>query len=156
MISNATPLICLAKIGQLDLLKKLFALVTVPLAVKEEVLLQGKPEFIVLAEFFKNDWITIASPLKDVDLSLGKGETAAILLARERKDVLLIDDAYAIKTAHAFSLEIHRTTTIMFLAVQKKIITKNEAIYFIDKIIENGYYIAPQYYAMILKKLSTS
>lgn len=153
MISNATPLICLAKINKLSLLKQLFTTITIPSVVKAEVLIQGKPGYFILEEAIKQGWISIAEPQKTFSIGLGKGETAAIFLAKERKEALLIDDAFAIKAAEAFEISTIRTTTLVFLAVQQKIIAKEEAIVILNKLIEEGYYIAPQYYAAILGQL---
>lgn len=84
---------------------------------------------------------------------MGDGENAAINLARENKDSLIIDDALGIKVAQEFNIKTLRTTTIIFLAVNKKIINKEQAIILINELIENGYYISNEYYAKILTKL---
>ena len=85
-----------------------------------------------------------------------KGAEASVInLAIERKDKLIVDDAVAIKVAKSFNIETIRTTTIIFMAVKKNLITKEQAISFIDKLIEIGYYITPPYYAAILKKLTS-
>ncbi len=155
MISNATPLICLSKINQLEILKKLFTFIIVPESVKEEVLVRDKPGYFIINKAIEEDWIKIINPKEDIDLGLGKGENSAINLAKERKDKLIIDDAFAIKVAQAFNIEIIRTTTIIFMAVKKNIITKKQAIFFINKLIDIGYYISPNYYSTLLSELSS-
>ncbi|MEK6907124.1 MAG: DUF3368 domain-containing protein, partial [Nanoarchaeota archaeon] len=85
-----------------------------------------------------------------------KGAEASVInLAIERKDKLIVDDAIAIKVAKSFDIETIRTTTVIFMAVKNKIITKEKAISFVDELIEIGYYISPGYYSAILKKLTT-
>ena len=153
MISNTTPLICLAKIHQLELLKKLFTQVIIPNDVQEELFVHGKPGQHALQEAIEKNWITLVNPTKIIVLGLGKGETAAISLAKERSDSIILDDAAAIKAAEALAIPPIRTTTVLFLAVQKKILTKKEALFFLNQLIENGYYIAPRYYALIVEKL---
>ena len=155
MICNATPLILLAKINHLGLLKNLFSSVTIPHSVKEEVLIKHKPGYFVINEAIKTGWIKIANPKKDINLGLGKGENSAINLAKERKEKLIIDDAFAIKVAQALGIDTIRTTTVIFIAVDKKIINKKKAISIINNLIDNGYYISPAHYSSILTKLSS-
>lgn len=153
MISNATPLICLARIRQLILLKKLFPSIAVPIEVKEEVLIEGKEGYLLLKKAFDEGWIVVMPTRMQEDFGLGKGETSAILLARERKDTIILDDYAAIKIAEIFQIPSLRTTTIILIAAQKKIITKEEALLYINELIEQGYYIAPKFYIEIVKKL---
>ena len=155
MICNSTPIICLAKIGELELLRRLFTIVTIPEAVKEELLVEGKVGQTVIAEAIKAGWLRIANPKKNIELGLGKGENSAINLAKETGDKLIIDDALAIKAAKALNLEVTRTTTVVFMAVEKKIISKKQAISIVDKLINGGYYISPKYITAILTRLNT-
>jgi len=153
MISNATPLICLAKIGQLALLKKLFRTIIVSPEVREEVLIEDKEGYIILKKAFEEGWIQIISAKKLENVGLGKGETSVIFLAQERKDSIILDDYAAIQLAEAFHIPIIRTPTLFFMAVKKKLLSKENALLFINKLIENGYYIAPKFYIEIVKKL---
>lgn|SRR3989338_9309948 len=154
MISNTTPLICLARIHKLGLLKTLFGTIVIPKEVEEELFIDNKPGLQILKEAGTSGIIQISNPEKIIPLGLGKGETAALSLARERNDSILLDDAAAIKAAEALNISTFRTTTVLFLAVQKKLLTKKEALLLLNQIIENGYYIAPKYYAALVQKLN--
>jgi uncharacterized protein len=151
MISNATPLICLAKIKQLALLKKVVGTVFIPEAVRDEVLVKGKPGYEQLQKALK--WIKVVPVKQCLDIGLGKGEREAITLARERKEPILLDDGAAIRAAKAFDVEVLRTTSVLFLAVKKKIISKKEAKRYLQLLVENGYYIAPRFYVVLLDRL---
>jgi len=153
LISNATAIICLSKINRLDLLKKVFNFVIIPSSVKKEVLVIGKEGYLSISNAINKGWIKVVEPKKIVDFGLGSGENAAINLARERKDSIILDDAYAIKAAKVFNINIIRTTTIIFIAVKKRIITKDQAITIIDQLIDIGYYISTREYSSILAKL---
>ena len=155
MISNSTPLILLSKINRLELLKRLFDHVTITDAVKEEVLIENKPGYFLINQAIKSGWIKIENPKKDAELGLGKGENSAINLAKEKNDKLIIDDAFAIKAVKGLNLEFIRTTTVVFIAVEKAIINKKEAVSIVNNLIKNGYYIAPKYYAEIFGRLSS-
>lgn len=154
MISNASPLIFLSKINQLSLLKKLFGSVLISKEIKDEILVKDKPGIVDIINAINKGWIKVVK-VKKVDIGIKGAESSVINLARERKDKLLIDDAVATKVAKAFNIKTIRTTTVIFMALKNKIITKKQAISLIDKLIEVGYYIGPTYYTAILKKLTT-
>ncbi|MBI2654763.1 hypothetical protein HYX02_08230 [Candidatus Woesearchaeota archaeon] len=83
---------------------------------------------------------------------MGKGEEQAISLAIERKDTLILDDAAAIKAAKALNVSHIRTTTIIFTALKKGILTKKQALSILNQLIENGYYIPTKDYAALISK----
>ena len=153
MISNATALICLSKINKLDLLKKVYSLILIPSTVKAEVLIEGKEGYSSINNAIKTGWIKVIDPKKSIDLGLGAGESQAISLAIERKDSIILDDAFAIKAAKAFNIPVVRTTTVIFTAYRKKIITKAQVLEMLNKLIENGYYISTRDYAVLMSKL---
>ena len=154
MISNSSPLIFLSKINSLKLLKDLYNYITIPEAVKSEVLIKEKEGYSIIDKAIEDKWIMIENPKKILNLDLGKGENSAITLARENKDSLIIDDAVGIKVANSLNIGTIRTTTVIILAVKRKLLTKKQAISLINKLIENGYYISPRYYSLILTKLT--
>src|SRR3989344_7561623 len=104
MICNASPLIFLAKINQLFLLKKLFGRIYIPLSVKEEILIKDKPGFIAIERAIEECWIEIKGQKNKIELGLGKGEQDAINMAIEMKKQLIIDDAMGIKVARSFNV----------------------------------------------------
>jgi len=155
MICDSTPLILLAKIDKLDLLKKIFKTVIITEDVRDEILKEDKPGYLTIQNAIRDKWIKIKSPKDNQNLQLGKGENSAINLAREIKDELIIDDALAITAAKELGINTTRTTTVIFMAVKKKIINKEEGIKLINNLIENGYYISNEYYSKIITKLKS-
>ena len=154
MIANSTPLICLVKIGQLQLLKILFGSVTITEAVKEEVLVEGKPGYFSISDALSEGWVKVANPKQVVELGLGKGENSSLSFAKESNDELLIDDASAIRAAKAFGIDSLRTTSVLIMAVGRRIITKKQAVAVIGQLVKAGYYISPRYLTEILAKLT--
>jgi len=74
VVSDASPLIALDRIGRLDLLRELFGTVTVPPAVAAEVFADREPPA----------WVTVASKPETLGVGgsvLGRGEAEAIALA---------------------------------------------------------------------------
>ena len=153
MISDATALICLSKINELEILKKNYFAVIIPPAVKSEVLIKGKEGYGSVHDAIRSGWINVIDPKKGFDLGLGAGENQAISLAIERKDSIILDDAFAIKAAKAFNILIVRTTTVIFTAYRKKIITKAQALEMLNKLIDAGYFIATRDYAVLMSNL---
>ena len=70
MISNATPLICLVKINQINLLRKCFKKITIPEDVKEEVLVEGKEGYESIRKIIEDGWIVVENPENNIDLNI--------------------------------------------------------------------------------------
>jgi len=155
MISNSTPLICLAKLNQLELLKKLFNRIIIPNSVKEEVVIAGKPGYAIISKAIEEGWIKVENPRENLELGLGKGENAAINLAKEKKDKIIIDDAFAIKAVKSLNIEYLRTTSIILLSLKKDIINKKQAKDNIQKLVEDGYYISPRIFSELLRAIDS-
>lgn len=156
MISDSVAIICLAKIGKLDLLRKLFRTLIIPNSVKEEVLVKGKPGYNVIFNAIEEGWINTAEPAKKADFGLVGAENDAIELARERNDYLILDDAFAIKVAKSFDIPTIRTTTVIFLAANKQFLTQPQATDALINLIDAGYYITPQELAALLARLKNN
>jgi predicted nucleic acid-binding protein len=97
IVSDTSPIINLAVIGQLSLLQKLYGTVVVPQAVYEEIVIEGAGQ-AGATEVAQADWIEIKGitnrPLvTSLEGELDIGEAEAIVLAVELKaDLLLIDE----------------------------------------------------------------
>ncbi|MBL7727493.1 MAG: DUF3368 domain-containing protein [Dinghuibacter sp.] len=85
IISDASCLILLDKIGHIDILKKLFGEIVTTNEVSQEFA-RPLPEWIKLQEPVDKNYQTI------IEASLDKGEASAIALAVEQDDCLLIID----------------------------------------------------------------
>ena len=100
VVADTGPLIGLARVDKLDLLRLLYGSVVVPPAVREELGIEsGYPGATVLSAAFAERWITVQSSqglviATELAGSLDPGEAEAIALAEERAArFLLIDDA---------------------------------------------------------------
>ena len=100
VVVNATPLIALALVGQLSLLREMFDAVIVPRAVYEEVVIDGYGQ-PGSAELAQASWIQVVSPARAVTLEpmllgLDSGELSVLLLAQEiQPDWVIIDERLA-------------------------------------------------------------
>ena len=100
VVADTGPLIALARVEQLDLLRRLYQEVCVPTAVHSELAMDSdRPGAIVLARAFEAGWITVrvaadANAVGELAKLLDPGEAEAIVLAEEQHArFLLIDDA---------------------------------------------------------------
>lgn len=88
VVSNTTPLIGLAVVGQFDLLAHLFGKITIPTAVYDEAVLFGREQGGAKQEVADAHWIEVI-PVQDqlaVEVlldELDRGEAETIVLARE-------------------------------------------------------------------------
>lgn len=123
VVSNAGPLITLAKIQRSQLLKDLFGHIVIPHAVFDEVVLRGVGE--PGAEETRNaSWIETRLAVDNLSVSvlresIGFGESEAIVLAQELgADLLLLDDALARRKAERLGLNVIGTLGVLLLAKQ--------------------------------------
>jgi len=125
IISDAGPLIALSRIGQLDLLRRLFGTVVVPeIVVRELRLDEGRPGVVPLAQAIHADnWIEPMDPPGGrVIPSLGAGESAAILLAEHLHCPLLVDERRARTPAARRGLSVFGTGRVLLAAKQKNLL----------------------------------
>ena len=85
IVSNTTPILCLYKIGQLDLLKSLFKQVDVPKAVYNEITVLGKDGYDI---FDTVSFINVIDVQNKIGVNMLRsqldfGEAEAIVLAAE-------------------------------------------------------------------------
>ncbi len=116
-ISNTSPLLYLYRIDGLDWIPKMFDEVWIPAAVVLE-LEEGQKKGFVVPNIKSFDWLKIINPnsmpSEWLTLDLGAGELAAMALALEQSEVIiLLDDAFARRTAKAANLEVWGTLKIL-------------------------------------------
>ncbi|MEJ2736158.1 MAG: DUF3368 domain-containing protein [Anaerolineae bacterium] len=127
VVSDSSPLIALATIGRLELLKSLFGQIAIPQAVYEEVVVQGQGE-PGSREVAEAEWIRTI-PVKDrlaIDLlqeSLDVGESEAIVLGQELgARYVLLDDELARRKANLIGLPVAGTLAVLLMAKQAGLI----------------------------------
>jgi len=118
VVSDNSVLSCLAEIGELDLLRRLYGKVTVTETILREAMDTGAPED--LRRFFSAtpDWIAVVPdeiPYLEETGALDGGEASAITLAwRHRENCLLImDERRGRKVASALGLPITGTAGLL-------------------------------------------
>jgi uncharacterized protein len=123
VVSNTGPLIALAKINQLRLLRVLFQTVCIPRIVHRELLARFGAEGRRLEEAF-DDFVRIVevagTPLavEKVTRSLDPGERDAIAVAYEMKLPLLMDDRLGRQVARRLSIPVTGVVGVVLSAKQ--------------------------------------
>ena len=156
-IVNSSPLIALAKIGKLELLRKAFSSVSITEQVYQEIM--SKPDYsesVAIKKAVEEDkWIKV-SKSKEIDNILGVGEASTLGLTLMSKQLVIIDDKKASFVADTIGLECHGTLYVILLALKKGIIrNKKEAIDIVNLLISNKLYISSEvlseFYALLSK-----
>ena len=111
IVSNASPLICLAKVEKLSLLRDLFEKVVIEEEVKREAIDRGKEEeasdALVIENAVKEGWIEVEKIEAEKSFNgIHKGEGNTILLARKHDCLVLIDEEDGREAARAMGLKV--------------------------------------------------
>ncbi len=117
-VVNASPLISLAKIGRLDLLRAAERDVLIPAAVAEEILAgpAGDLASVALTARDLAEPVPTASRVEVVEWGLGAGETAVLSLALDRGATAVIDDREARAAARSLGVPLIGTLGVVIRA----------------------------------------
>ena len=155
-VSNSSPLIWLAKIDRLSLLKGLFGEVIVPKKVCTETTSDESADSILIRKAVDEGWIKVsevetkeAQELVQVS-GIHLGEAKAILLARKTGLTILIDEREASATAQIFGVRPVGTVGILLLALAKNILTFSEFKEYLDLLITSGFWLTVDVYKRAL------
>lgn len=158
VVSNTTPLIDMAKLGQYRLLQTLFDEITLPQAVYQEIAVAGKGEFgaAETEQGIQAGWIHLqrvrsSKLLQSLKTDLHDGEAEAIVLASLlQADLILLDDRKARIKAQALNLSVTGTVGILLIAEREgiKLDMRNE----LDKLRQQGFHISDQLYQKITER----
>ena len=151
IVSDATPILHLARAGLLDLLPKLYTRVVVPPSVWEESLGRGepRPETHLLQEASET-WIDV-KPLSARDRTksvafrrgapVGRGEADALALAEALKTAVLMDDRVAVDLARMRGIETRWTTSVVLEAHRRGILDRTAARRAVEDLVGSGLWI---------------
>lgn len=144
VVSNASPLIALSKLGQLALLPALYDQVLIPQTVYDEVVVaalrEGHADAIVVDHFVRLGRITVHSiQLSDNDWDwasqIDLGEAEVIALARDiGADWAIIDNAHARRAARSQGVLPRGTIGVLLEATSKGLLTSHECELLIEEI----------------------
>ena len=146
VIVNSSPLIALARVGKLELLRNVFRSISITEQVYQEII--SKPDYsesIAIKKAVENDkWVKVHKA-DEINKILGIGEASSLSLALKLKQPLIIDDKKTVFIANTLGVECHGTLYIILLALKRKIIkNKKEAIDVVNLLISNKLYLSSE------------
>lgn len=160
IISDTTPIISLLKIEKIELLRDLFGVVVVPVAVYNE--LTSNPNFRKEAQIVKDCLFIKKGEIKNFDsvndlmrsTGLDLGESKAIIFAEELKDtLLLIDESKGRIVAKNLGIKITGTIGLLLEAYDSNIIGKTDLLVYIKTLKDNNRFISENLYQKILDRI---
>jgi predicted nucleic acid-binding protein len=154
VVSDASPLINLARVNQFDLLAAFYGQIVIPRAVYEEVVIRGEGRE-GSREVKEASWIDVQVPhdelaVRALEAELGRGEASAIILARELDaPLLIIDEIRGRRIALQLGLKVHGTLGILTRAKREgRIISLRQAL---DLLQVRGTWIDQELYDKVLR-----
>jgi len=130
VVSDASPINILVRIGYIDTLPKLFETVIIPPAVAGELSHSRTPQVVREWLAARPPWFQVRVPSRvDLTLTRDPGEREAICLACEIKaDAILLDDLRARQIAERLGLNVTGTVGVLDLAAERGLLSLPEAI----------------------------
>jgi predicted nucleic acid-binding protein len=145
-ITNTSPVLYLGRIGALGWLPQIFDSVWIPSAVIDE-LDQGRVRGVDVPSLTGFPWLKTVDPASTpsewLTLDLGSGELAAMALALENPErVILLDDALARRAARAAGLTTWGTLRILLEAKTSRLVPTVAP--FVDRLAASGMWMSPE------------
>jgi len=132
IVSNATPLIYLAKTSRLYLLKKLFGEVFIPEEVRNEVVDKGKQlgerDAYIVEKAIEDGWLRVLNvQIAETSIELEPGEATVLSLAKNLgRGEILVDEVSARTAARLMGIVPRCTIFVLSRALEVKEISLNE------------------------------
>lgn len=163
VVSNSGPLIHLAKVSLINILKELYNQVLIPLEVKIEAIDKGKekgfPDAILIEEALNEGWIKVINVKPSKKFStlaeiagLHEAEIKVIWLAYKRNITALLDDDAARKFAKSLGIKVRGSLGIILEAVKKGIIAKSKALEALDR-LSDIMYLSSEVYRLVRRSI---
>ncbi|MEA2068772.1 MAG: DUF3368 domain-containing protein [Verrucomicrobiota bacterium] len=151
VVVNTSPLIALDRIGQLDVLTKLFVKIIRPQSVVDE-LNAGRKAYGGSDALFHAAWLETQKDPPEMILrkELGAGETAVIALALKAKaDLVILDDLAARNVAVELGLNVTGTLGVLLAAYKKGHLLDLSGV--VNQLKASGFRISSELVTSILK-----
>ncbi|MES3629665.1 MAG: DUF3368 domain-containing protein [Longimonas sp.] len=155
VVSNAGPLIALARIRETEWLPRLYGDILVPEAVHREIIKPDKKragvDTFVNASWLRVESVSEQAAVRQLRSTLDAGESEAIVLALEREaDILLMDEALGRRVADARGVALSGTLGVLLLAKEEGLIDDLTAV--LDRLISTGFRIGDALYEFVLEQ----
>jgi len=167
IVSNTSPLIWLARIGKITLLKNLFGEVIIPEEVYREAvergLQEGFSDALAIKECIEQGWIKVSKlderetkycqKMTEHAFEIHLGEAQAIILARKKDAILLMDESSGRAFAETLGMKVNGTLYVLMKALREELLDKPEAKELVLALVGKGFRIEPTLLARILREI---
>lgn len=139
--SNTSPVIALAKIGRLKLLRDLYGTVFVSPWVKVESVDKGKdlgaPDALEIERALEEGWVKVIELTKRQNETvqrlvsesrIGLGEAGSVAIAEDKKIAVILDDKEARALAKSWGLELTSTVMVLYEAYVRNLTSYDDLV----------------------------
>ena len=159
VIADAGPLIALARIDALHLLRQLFGHVFITTTVRDEILPAGAvfAEGALLMSTLAEGWINVVEvPISDftpINPGVDAGEASSIHFAKQQRDagdavLIVMDDRAGRLEAKSLGLEFIGSAAVIGLAKTEGLVPAARPL--LEQIVASGYFIGPSIVSAVL------
>ncbi|MFQ5888222.1 MAG: DUF3368 domain-containing protein [Candidatus Hydrothermarchaeales archaeon] len=164
LVFDSTPIIYLAKVREIEVLKNLSEKKIIPEAVYSEVVVRGKElgkadanvlENAVRKQLFEVMEVAKSDLYKELSKNpnLTKADVEVLTLAKNTGSTVILDDEYARDIAQSIGLKTRGTISLLFRLLHEGIINKKELKEILDGMIKEGWRCSTVLYSKTIKKL---
>jgi predicted nucleic acid-binding protein len=160
-------LIWLSKVGKISLLKDLFIEIEVSQEVYHEAVEKGLSggfsDALAIKECFDQGWIKITrlteaeimqcQKIMEQNPEIDLGEMHAIVLARRKKALLLMDESSGRTFAQALGLDVRGVLYVIMLSLREKKLNNKEAKEIVYTLVGKGFRIEPRLLARVFRAI---
>lgn len=156
-VADSSVIVPLLRIGKLELLKSYFGKIQIPQEVQNEIIV-GQIGVSVFADACKK-WVNVSLKEFPEAENIAKREgisttdATLILLAEERKDILVSNDAALILIAKSRGIKCLWLTAMLLKCVKKQLISKKEAKGVLLQLVQAGMHLSNGVYSAILSEI---
>ena len=155
VVSNTSPIVNLAAVGQLDLLQQLYEKLSIPQAVYREITVVGAGQpgamEVQTLEWIGSRRVTDRVLVTVLQTELDEGEAEAIALAIElRADLLLLDERKGRMVASRLGLRFIGILGVLIEAKQRGCIPAVKPV-LDDLVARAGFWVSRQLYTRVLE-----
>jgi uncharacterized protein len=155
IVADSGPIISFARAGRLDLLKQVTTELIISDAVFEEIVVSGddRPgaEEVKQGLWIKRATVQDRSLLENMAGKLSRGESEAIVLAKELDAYLLVDELEARKEASRLGINYFGSLRIIKEAKERGVISKAKAV--LDDLVASSTYLDDTLYQRFLREM---
>ena len=156
VLTDASPLIGLARVNGLQWLQQLFGQVWMPTEVRREVLSgNGSPDERAIVAAEESGWISVRSPTPETPElpELDEGESACIRIAlgNVAPSLLLIDERAGRAIAIEHGLQVAGTAAVIGMARSRNLITSAREVF--SRLHESDFRISAQVIETVLRRV---